>query len=298
MKRAFARLAIGAAAFVLSAFAVLAATPADPIPVPKLTARVVDLTGTLTASERAAIEAKLAAFEQAKGSQVAVLLVPSIGSEAIEEFAGRVTDDWKLGRKGVDDGVLFIVAKQERKMRIHTGRGVQGTLTDALSRRIIADIVAPRFRSGDFAGGIEAGVDAIMKAIEGESLPFPARKAQGKVDTLSSYSEFLWMGFILVPIVGMFLRGIAGRFFGAGITSGVTGLAAWLIFGSLAFGLVAAVLALLFTLFAGSGAGSGARSGGWIPSGGFGGGGFSGGGGGGFSGGGGGFDGGGSSGSW
>ena len=295
MKRALGRLAIGAAALLLGAFAVFAATPADPIAVPKLTARVVDLTGTLTAGEREAIEAKLAAFEQAKGSQVAVLLVPSIGSEAIEEFAGRVTDEWKLGRKGVDDGVLFVVAKQERKMRIHTGRGVQGTLTDALSRRIIADIVAPRFRTGDFAGGIEAGVDAIMKAIQGESLPLPAKKAQRKVDTLSSYSDFLWMGFILVPIVGMFLRGVVGRFFGAGLTSGVTGLAAWLIFGSLAFGLVAAVMALLFTLFAGSGAGRGARSGGWIPGGGFGGG---GGGGGGFSGGGGGFDGGGSSGSW
>ena len=135
-----------------------------------------------------------------------------------------------------------------------------------------------------------------MKAIQGESLPLPAKKAQRKVDTLSSYSDFLWMGFILVPIVGMFLRGVVGRFFGAGLTSGVTGLAAWLIFGSLAFGLVAAVMALLFTLFAGSGAGRGARSGGWIPGGGFGGG----------ArrwrrvqrGGGGGFDGGGSSGSW
>jgi uncharacterized protein len=298
MKPALGRLAIGAAAFLLGAFAVFAATPVDPIAIPKLTARVVDLTGTLTAGEREAIEAKLAAFEQAKGSQVAVLLVPSIGSEAIEEFAGRVTDEWKLGRKGVDDGVLFVVAKQERKMRIHTGRGVQGTLTDALSRRIIADIVAPRFRTGDFADGIEAGVDAIMKAIEGESLPLPGKKAQGKVDTLSSYSDFLWMGFILVPIVGMFLRGLVGRFFGAGLTSGVTGLAAGLIFGSLAFGLVAALMAFLFTLFTGSGMGSGARSGGWIPSGGggFGGGGF--GGGGGFSGGGGGFDGGGSSGSW
>src|SRR5213078_811241 len=99
-------------------------------------------------------DAKLAAFEQAKGSQVAVLLVPSIGSETIEEFAGRVTDAWQLGRKGVDDGVLLVVAKQERKIRIHTGRGVQGTLTDALSKRITTDIIAPHFRTGDFAGGL------------------------------------------------------------------------------------------------------------------------------------------------
>ena len=275
------------------------------IPVPKLTARVTDSTGTLTVPEREALEAKLTAFERDKGSQVAVLLVPSLGGEAIEDFAGRVTDEWKLGRKGVDDGVLFVVAKQERKMRIHTGRGVQGSLTDALSRRIIADVVAPRFRTGDFAGGIDAGVDAIMKAIQGEALPAPARKsASRKVDTISSYSDFLWMAFFGVPIVGMVLRGMMGRALGAGATSGLTGVVAWLVFGSVVFGVVAALLAFFFTLFLGSsmanrvgrGGGGFGLPGGW--SGGGGGGGFSGGDGGGFSGGGGGFDGGGSSGSW
>jgi uncharacterized protein len=299
LTRALGRLVIGAAAALFALAAAFAATPADPIAVPKLAAHVVDLTGTLTEREREALEGKLKSFEQAKGSQVAVLLVPSIGPETIEEFAGRVTDEWKLGRKGVDDGVLFVVAKQERKLRIHTGRGVQGTLTDALSKRIVSDVVAPRFRGGDFAGGIDAGVDAIMKAIEGEALPLPAAKPQGKVDTLSSYGGFLWMGFFLVPIVGMVLRGMFGRFFGAGLTSGITGIAAWFLFGSLAFVVVAALFGFLLTLFAGSGMARGAgRSGwgGWIPSGG---GGFGGGGGGGgFSGGGGGFDGGGASGSW
>jgi len=297
MKRALGRLVIGAAASLFAFAAAFAATPADPVAVPKLTAHVVDLTGTLTARESEALEAKLKAFEQAKGSQIAVLLVPSIGPETIEEFAGRVADAWKLGRKGVDDGVLFVVAKQERKMRIHTGRGVQGTLTDALSKRIIADIVAPRFRGGDFAGGIDAGVDAIMKAIEGEALPLPAAKPQGKVGMVSSYADFLWIGFFLVPIVGLILRGMFGRFFGAGLTSGITGFAAWLVFGSLAFVAVAALFGFLVTLFTGSGAGRGGWGGGWIPGGG--GGGFGGGGGGGgFSGGGGGFDGGGASGSW
>jgi uncharacterized protein len=293
------RAAAGVAALLL-ALAALAE-----VAVPKLTARVTDQTGSFTAAERDALEQKLAAFEQAKGSQVAVLLVPTIGGEAIEDFAGRVTDAWQLGRKGVDDGVLFVVAKQERKMRIHTGRGVQGTLTDALSRRIIADIVAPRFRTGDFAGGVDAGVDAIMKAIEGEQLPLPAQKsASRKVDTVSSYSNFLWIAFFAVPIVAMVLRSIVGRFVGAGLTSGITGIAAWFVFGSLAFGLVAAVIAFLFTLGGGSSlTRSAGRRGNWggvyIPSGGGGswGGGF-GGGGGGFSGGGGGFDGGGSSGSW
>ena len=193
-RRALGRLPTRAAAFFLAVFTVFAARPTEPIPVPKLTAHVVDLTGALTASERAAIEARLVAFEKAKGSQVAVLLVPSIGAEAIEEFAGRVTDEWKLGRKGVDDGVLFVVARQERRMRIHTGRGVQGTLTDARARRIIDDIVAPRFRDGKFAAGIGSGVVAIMEAIEEERLPPLSPSAQGVVDTLSSHSGFFVLG--------------------------------------------------------------------------------------------------------
>jgi uncharacterized protein len=304
MKLLAGRLALGAAA-LLVAFASWAATPTEPIPVPKLTARVTDLTGSLSAAERDALEAKLADFETRKGSQVAVLLVPSIGPETIEEFAGRVTDEWKLGRKGIDDGALLLVAKAERKIRIQTGRGTQGTLTDALSKRIVSDIVAPRFRSGDFAGGIDAGADAIMKAIEGEALPLPSPKSQRKVDTLSSYSEYLILGLFLVPVVGMFLRGILGRFLGASATSGVTGVAAWLILGSLGVGILAAVIAFIFTLFSGSGLARSVTRGGWgggyVPGGfGGGGGGFGGGGGGGggFSGGGGGFDGGGASGSW
>src|SRR5213079_553818 len=137
--------------------------------------------------------------------QVAVLIVPSIGDETIEEFSGRVTDQWQLGRKSVDDGVLFAVAMKERRMRIHTGRGVQGTLTDALSKRIVSDLVAPHFRDGDFAGGIEAGVDAIMKAIEGESLPLPTRSSHGKVETQSSFGDLAMFAFIGVPILGMVL---------------------------------------------------------------------------------------------
>lgn len=305
--RALGRLLCGAAAIALAA-AAFAATPTDPIPVPKLTARVIDQTGSLTAAERDSLEAKLRAFEQAKGSQIAVLLVPSIGPEAIEDFAGRVTDEWKLGRKGVDDGVLFVVAKQERKMRIHTGRGTQGTLTDALSKRIVAELVAPRFRTGDFAGGIDAGVDAIIKAIEGESLPLPeVTKSARKVDTMSSFSNYLILGLFLIPIVGMVTRSMFGRGVGAVASSGIAGAAAWFIAGSILFGMVAALIAFLFTLFSGGGGGAGGVTrgtrgggwgGGWVPSGG----GWSSGGGsssdGGFSGGGGGFDGGGASGDW
>jgi uncharacterized protein len=282
------------AAFIaaLSAVAALAATS-----VPKLATRVTDLAGTLSAAQRDALESKLAAFENQRGSQVAVLIVPTIGDETIEEFAGRVTDEWQLGRKGVDDGVLFAIAMKERRMRIHTGRGVQGTLTDALSKRIISDVVSPRFRNGDFAGGIDAGVDAIMKAIEGEELPLPKEApSRGKVDSTSSFGDFAVFALFAIPIAGMVLRSIFGRFFGATLASGITGIVAWLLIGSLVIGIAAAIFAFVFTLMGGSGIGRAVGRGGYFPGGGgsWGGG----GGGGGFSGGGGGFDGGGASGSW
>lgn len=293
----WARALAGAAAALLVA---LAAIAQDAVSVPKLVTRVTDQTGTLSVAQRDALEARLRAFEEAKGSQVAVLLVPTLGGEEIEEFAGRVADTWQLGRKGVDDGVLFVVSLQERRMRIHTGRGVQGTLTDALSKRIVSEIVAPHFRAGDLPGGIVAGVDAILKAIEGEGLPAPSRKPSSVVHGgISDYGNFLVVGFFLVPVLAMVLRGIFGRFLGAGVTSGLTGAAAWIVFGSIAFGVVAAFLAFALTLFSGSGFARSAGRGGWggyIPSGGGGWGG--GGGGGGFSGGGGGFDGGGASGGW
>ncbi len=297
MKTIAGRLALGAAALLASASLALGAAPGDPIAVPKLGARVTDLTATLDSAQRSALEAKLRDFETARGSQVAVVLVPTIGSETIEEFAGRVTDEWKLGRKGIDDGALFVVAKDDHKMRIQTGRGVQGTLTDALSKRIVADIVAPHFRKGDFAGGIEAGVDAIMKAIEGEALALPAPQGRRKAHGGSSPTDLVWMAFLAVPVLAMVLRGMFGRFLGATATSGIAGFGAWMILGSLGIGIVAALIAFVFTLFTGSGLARGVSRGGWggyVP-GGFGGG---GGGGGGFSGGGGGFDGGGASGGW
>ena len=291
------RLAAPFAAAILACAALLAS--AQDIAVPKLSAHVIDQTATLSEAERAALDAKLADFERSHGSQVVVLLVPTTGSETIEDFAGRVTDTWQLGRKGVDDGVLFVVAKNDRKLRIHTGRGVQGTLTDALAKRIVSDIVAPRFRAGDFTRGVDEGADAILKAIEGENLPLPPPKRERAGSSATSPGDFLILAFFVVPFIALFLRGIFGRFFGAGITSGITGIAAWLVIGSLAVGIGAAVVAFFITLFMGTGIGRGVRSGGWIPmGGGFGGGGFGGGGGGGFSGGGGGFDGGGASGSW
>jgi uncharacterized protein len=291
------RLLAGAALAALALVA-LAADVTEPIAVPTLSGRVVDLAGTLTAAERDDIAGRLQAFEQAKGAQIAVLLVPSIGPEPIEDFALRVTDSWKLGRAGVDDGVLFVIAKQERKIRIQTGRGVQGVLTDALSKRIIAERVSPLFRTGDFHGGILVGVESIMKAIEGEALPPPAQKAGKRVDAVSSYENFFWLVFFVVPVVGMVLRSILGRSLGAAFTSGATGLAAWLLFGSVIFGGLAALIAFVLVLFAGAPGAGGRPGGGWMSGGWTHGGGGSWSGGGGFSGGGGGFDGGGASGSW
>ena len=181
-------------------------------------------------------------------------------------------------------------------MRIHTGRGVQGTLTDALSKRIIADIVAPHFRTGDFAGGMIAGTDAIMKAIDGEQLPLPEAKKRKVATSSGSVENFFWLALFLVPVAASILTKLLGRFFGSTLAGGVTGVVAWLIFGSAIIAGIVALIAVIFAFAAGSkgllhggggwGGGSSGGAGGWSS------------GGDSFSGGGGGFDGGGSSGDW
>jgi uncharacterized protein len=261
------------------------------IPVPRLAARVTDLTGTLTPEQRAAVEAKLATFEARKGSQVAVLIVPTTQPETIEQYSIRVADEWKLGRKGVDDGALLVIAKNDRKLRIEVGRGLEGAIPDAIAKRIVSDIIAPRFKEGDFYGGIVAGTDRILRTIEGEPLPPPKPRAQ----TGRGEDEFSWLiaGFILVIVVGGVLRAIFGRFLGSGIVGFGGGLIGYLLFGAAA-AVAIAIIAFLLSLFSGAapGRGSGWSTGpGWGSGGGFGGG-------GGFSGGGGGFSGGGASGSW
>ncbi len=261
---------------------------------PPLKARVTDLTGTLDAGQRAALEQKLAAFESSKGSQIAVLLVPTTQPEEIEQYSIRVADAWKLGRKGIDDGVLFLVAKNDRKMRIEVGRGLEGAIPDVIAKRIGSDIVAPYFRQGDFYGGITAGVDRIIKTAEGEPLPAPQRGAQQKPGTaFEDIESFLIFGFILVFVVGGILRAVLGRFAGSGVVGAVAGAIAWMIGGALIAGIVVGVIAFVLSLFGGV-ANRGGSAGGWSSGGG---GGFSSGGGG-FSGGGGGFGGGGASSSW
>jgi uncharacterized protein len=280
---------------LLSSFFI--AVAAAEVPVPPLAARVTDQTATLDAGQRSALEAKLAAFEQKKGSQVAVLIVPSTSPETIEQYSIRVVDQWKLGRKRVDDGVLLLVAKDDRRLRIEVGRGLEGAIPDAIAKRIIAEVITPRFKQGDFHGGIAAGVDRILGAIEGEPLPAPAsqpRPSGAQVDWLT----ILFFALFIVPIAGAILGAVFGRMGGAALTGAAFGGLVWLFSQLLFAGIVAGIAAFVLSLFTRAGAGGPWSSG----SGGYSGGGWSSGGsssnGGGFSGGGGGFSGGGSSGSW
>jgi uncharacterized protein len=265
--------------------------------VPPLRTRVTDLTATLSSQQAAALEAKLAAFEQRKGSQIAVLLVPTTEPETIEQYSIRVTDQWKLGRKGIADGVLLLIAKNDRKLRIEVGRGLEGVIPDAYGKRIISDDIAPRFKQGDFDGGINAGVDRIIKLVDGEPLPAPKtvnvnRGATGDFDIFSA----LIFGGILVLFVGGILRRIFGRFFGSMFTGGIAGGTALALGAGMAGGAFLGFIVFIISLIGLSFLGGGGRGGGWSTGGG---GWSSGGGGGGWSGGGGGdFGGGGASGSW
>jgi uncharacterized protein len=266
----------------------------DFVPVPALKARVTDLAHTLTPDQSAQLEQKLAAFEARKGSQIAVLIVPTTKPEEIEQYSIRVAEQWKVGRKGVDDGAILLVAKDDRALRIEVGYGLEGALPDVTAKRIVSDIIVPHFKTGDFYGGIDAGVDAMIKVVDGEQLPAPpaAQRPFDKIDGGKLHSLFI-IGFILVFVVGGILRSALGRLPAAGVMGGILGVIAWFIASSLIAAVVVAIIAFVFTLAGGS-SGRGGLGGGW------GGGGWSGGsgGGGGFSGGGGGFGGGGASGRW
>ena len=262
------------------------------IPVPPLTGRVTDQTATLSAEQKAALEQTMQAFEARKGSQLAVLIVPTTAPETIEQYAVRVAEIWKLGRKKVDDGAILVIAKNDRAARIEVGYGLEGALNDATSKRIISERITPRFAQGDFNGGIVAGVDQIIRVVDGEALPQPIAKPAGSVANVQQYVPVI---FIVAMVIGGLLRSVLGRFPGALVTGSAVGVIAWLFAGAVSIGVVAGVIALLFTLLGGGMGGHGMRG----HRGGMGTGGFRGGlGGGGFSGGGGGFGGGGATGRW
>lgn len=273
------------------------------VPVPQLTAPVIDQTSTLTPQQVASIEQTLRAFHERKGSQIQVLIVPTTQPEAIEQYSIRVVESWQLGRQGVDDGVLLLVAKDDRAVRIEVGYGLEGALPDVIANRIVEQVVVPRFRQGDFAGGIVEGIDRIIAVIEGEPLPEPQRRTQPSGEGIGSALPLLLM---LVFVGGGILRRMLGAFGGSAAVGGIAGIGAWLLTSVVGVAIGAALIAFIFTLMGGGGgfggggwsSGRRGRGGGW---GGWGGGGFGGGswgGGGGWSGGGGGFGGGGASGRW
>ena len=273
------------------------------VAVPPLTGRVVDQTGTLSAADIAGLTQTLKGLELRKGSQIAVLIVPTTEPETIEQYSIRVAEAWKIGRKKVDDGALLVIAKDDHKLRIEVGYGLEGALTDVTSRRIIDEIITPKFRNGDFAGGISAGVDRMIGVIDGE--PLPAPEPQQSFGGGQERFDLLFNPLVLFGIFvgGALLRTVLGRLIGSVATGGLVGVLVWLFVGSLIFSVISAVVAFAFAMFA-EGIGSpngrsgnwsgGSRGGSW--------GGSAGGGsssdGGGFGGGGGSFGGGGASGSW
>jgi len=268
-------------------------------PVPPLASHVTDTVGLLTPAQRDMLQQRLAGLARDKGAQVAVLVVATTRPEPIEVFAMRVAESWRLGRAGVDDGLIFLVARDDRRLRIEVGRGLEGVVPDAVAKRIIAEVVAPRFKAGDFPGGIEAGVDALIERVSAEALPPPVADA-GSDGALSDIDlgGLLLVGVILVPLALTVLRALLGPFGGAGVAGALAGYGAWQLSGMVILGLVVGVVAFLVILGMGAGGGGGRRGGGGWSSGGDWGslGGSSGGGG--FSGGGGDFGGGGASGDW
>lgn len=274
-----------------------------PVAVPPLTSPVTDLTQTLSAEQKAALESRLRDFEAQKGSQIAVLIVPTTQPESIEEYSIRVAEAWKIGREGPDDGIILLVAKNDRTVRIEVGTGLEGALPDVIANRLITQVIVPHFREGDFAGGINAALTRIIAVIEGEPLPEPERRSP-RPEGLGGIGNALPVLLMFVFVGSGILRGMFGRVGGAGATAGIAGFLMWILTSVLAISIGAAVLAFLFALlsggFGGGGRGWTNRRGGW-GGGGWGGGGFGGGGfggGGGWSGGGGGFSGGGASGRW
>ena len=273
--------------------------------IPALTGHVVDTTGLLDANQQAALEAKLDALEKAKGSQVVVLIVPTVQPEDISSYANRVGNVWKIGRKNVGDGVLFVVAFKDRQMRIEVAKTLEGAIPDLAAKQIITNAVTPLFKAGDYAGGISAGVDQLSARIKGEALPevgAPGTTGYGGLPGGFEWMDFAVFMFFAVPIGGAIAKSIFGHKLGSLLTGGAVGTMTFLLTTSLLIGSVAGVIALLFALVSGRSNGASGRRGGFgrggFGGGGFGGGGFGGGGGGFSSGGGGDFGGGGASGSW
>ena len=271
--------------------------PAHAFDVPQLQGYVNDYADMISPSVRAQLGSELKAFEQTDSTQIVILTIPSLEGEPIEDVGIKVADAWKIGQKNKDNGVIFLVAKQERKIRIEVGRGLEGRLTDLLSGRIIDLVVKPRFKRGDFDGGFIAGVQALVDATRGEFKADDTQRRQNRNGSFPVLSVLLFSGIIMLIFgsISRTLGGIAGAVIFPGIAHFIMpGVAAYIVSAALGFG-AGLLLPSLFSTGRGSHRDGGFWMGGPGIGGGFGGGGF---GGGGFSGGGGGFGGGGASGGW
>lgn len=268
------------------------------IPVPALSHRVTDLTATLSVEQSSALENKIAAFEAKKGSQIAVLILPTTQPEDIATFGIRVADTWKIGRKNIDDGVILIVAKDDLKLRLEVGRGLEGTIPDAIAKRVIAEIITPKFKANDFAGGIDAGVSQLIKLIEGEPLPAPTVENTASTSEDDSFDFVFGVLLTCFVVLDIFLAERFGAFAGTLCTGAIAGMAGSLIsffstldilaalfmgVGAFFAGLIASCIFKLYSAFSGSSGGSWSSGSSGSSS---------------WSGGGGGFSGGGASGSW
>jgi uncharacterized protein len=221
------------------------------VAVPPLTGRVVDITGTLSASDIAAQSSRLQDLQRRKGSQIAVLIVPTTAPETIEQFSIRAAETWKIGRKKIDDGALLVVAKDDRKLRIEVGYGLEGALTDVTARRIIDESIVPRFRNGDFSGGIAAGITRMIGVIDGEPLPAPAPQASHGPETdWDALSSFLPFAIFAALFVAGSLRALLGSLVGSAVAGGVVATIAWFVFGSLIASAALGGLAFLIVLIA------------------------------------------------
>jgi len=226
------------------------------LPVPALTARVMDHSGTLSTPQLRQLEDKLAAFERAQGTQIVILLVPTTQPEDVAAYANRVFNTWKPGRQGLGDGLLLVVAKQDRKIRIEVARALEGAIPDLAAKQVIDDVLTPHFRQGDFAGGLDLALDRLMALIRGEGLPTPEATASRQADGGVRWMDLGVLLFIVLPILGSLTRRILGHKLGT-LASGV--VIAFLTFSftaSLAIAAIAALLAMLLTFIAGTPLGS------------------------------------------
>ena len=217
--------------------------------IPPLSARIIDTTATLKAEQVQAIEARLRAFEVARGTQIVVLMVPTTAPEDIADFTQRVGDAWKIGRRDIGDGLLLIIAKNDRTLRIAPAKALEGAIPDLAARQVIDRSIAPRFREGDFAGGIDAGLSRLMALVAGEALPEP-RGASGAAKSASDWTDALVLLLVAVPVLARRLTGWFGRKLACLVTGLGAGLLTWASGAGLILVLLSVPLAVLWGLMA------------------------------------------------